>query len=170
MDSSAVRNLWLFLLLIGGFYLGRSWYFAPKLTTAEPAPALIAPTTDGATFNLSEQGGQYVYLNFWGSWCGPCLAKIPELQKLHQSLAADRFQLVHIAVEDRAERHQAALQRYELPGIHLLDLNTSLRFFDGTIAKQFGVKQLPTGYLIGPEGDILAYNPSVEEIVATVGK
>lgn len=163
--SPSVRKFVLFLILVAAILLGRSWYFSPKLSPAQRSPSFEAATENGETFNLSDERGKYVYLNFWGSWCGPCLAKLPDLRRLHQSLPGHRFRLVNVAVEDDRERYRRALQHHKIPGTHLLDPSNSLRFFNGPIAQKFGVKQLPTSFLIGPDGMILAYNPSVEEVV-----
>jgi thiol-disulfide isomerase/thioredoxin len=53
-----------------------------------PAPELSGPTLDGATWSLADQQGQTVVLNVWASWCPPCRAEMPGLQRLSQRYAA----------------------------------------------------------------------------------
>lgn len=54
-----------------------------ELTEGEMAPEFTAFLADGSTFTLSEQKGKVVLLNFWATWCGPCVGEMPAFEKLH---------------------------------------------------------------------------------------
>ena len=161
------------ILIIGVVLLiiGRYFYMKPRLINGERAPAIQAQLKNGQAFELSDLQGQYVLLDFWGSWCGPCRAESPELVQLNKSLAsakfedAEGFSIVSIGVEDNAARWEKAINQDGLYWpYHIMDTATSLRFFDGKIANDFGVKQVPTKYLLNPQGQIIAVNPSIAEI------
>lgn len=161
------------LLLIGAFYLGKHFYFQPKVNDGEAAPDFAATLLNGESFKLSDLRGQYVLLDFWGSWCGPCRAENPGLVALQQKYTGSQFrtarafQIVSVAVEKsgQAERWKRAINRDGLFWPYqILDESTSLRFFNAPIANQFGVKELPSKFLLGPDGNILLVNPSLEAL------
>ena len=168
------QNLrWLFISGIGILiYFGvRHLYFQPKHDTGDKAPAFEAPLANGQPFSLIELRGSYVLLDFWGSWCGPCISSFPELRALYAEFSttgfadASGFQIVSIAVEQDKSRWQRALERLQPSWQYqILDLSSSLRFFDSPIAELYGVKQLPTKVLIGPNGEVVSTNLSIEEI------
>ncbi|MGB0918869.1 MAG: TlpA family protein disulfide reductase, partial [Flavobacteriales bacterium] len=62
------------------------------------APEIEAELIDGTPFKLSELRGEYVVLDFWGSWCGPCLRDIPKLMQLHAKYG-DKVVFVSVAFE-----------------------------------------------------------------------
>ncbi|MEQ8707235.1 MAG: TlpA disulfide reductase family protein [Phaeodactylibacter sp.] len=161
------------VLIIGVVLLiiGRYFYMKPRFINGERVPAIEAELKNGATFNLSDLRGQYVLLDFWGSWCGPCRAENPELVKLNASFAqaafesAEGFAIVSIGVEENRDRWERAIAQDGLNWpYHIMDKATSLRFFDGKIANDFGIKQVPTKYLLNPEGQIIAVDPTVEQV------
>jgi thiol-disulfide isomerase/thioredoxin len=165
------------LLLVGGYYLGRYVYFLPTQAAGELAPNFSAVLHNGADFELAQLRGDFVLLDFWGSWCGPCRAESPALRALYErfkgrkNAAGAGFTIVSVGVEKSAARWRAAISAdgRDWP-YHILDTATNLRFFDGAIADQYGVKAVPTHFLLDPTGQIVAVDPSVEELSALLAK
>jgi thiol-disulfide isomerase/thioredoxin len=164
------------LVLVLALFVGRYFYFKPRLIQGEAAPDFSAQTLNGETLRLSDWRGHYVLLDFWGSWCGPCRAENPGLVQLHQKYGAAAFQdaagfrILSIGVEDNEARWRRAIAQDGLdwPG-HIFDQATSLRFFDSEIAALFGVKQVPAKFLLNPKGAIIAVNPSIKELDKLLG-
>ncbi|MFT5386259.1 MAG: hypothetical protein ACI8VT_002380, partial [Saprospiraceae bacterium] len=78
---------------------------------------------------------------------------------------ASDFEVIGVAIEDDANRWERAINKYNLTWKYqVIDLSSSLRFFNGPIATSYGVKDVPTKYLISPEGVIIGVNLSFEEI------
>jgi thiol-disulfide isomerase/thioredoxin len=163
---------WLiFTIIVGGFIIGQYIYKQPKFVNGEKALEFNATLKDQRSFKLSDLKGKYILIDFWGSWCGPCRAQSKDLGALYDKFGkarfenADGFEIVSIGVETNEDRWQRAIIKDGLNWpYHILDKATSLRFFDSPIANLYGVKELPTTYLVNKEGMIMGVNLSFEQI------
>lgn len=166
------RRTWIGLAVMIALYFGfRYFYFQPAYKSGEVAPVFRATLSDGSVFELAELHGNYILLDFWGSWCGPCIKDKPALKALYQKYHTASlktgigFEIVSIAVEESEERWLKSLDRFSPEWRYqILDQVNSLRFFDGPITKQFGVKRLPSAFLMDPKGHIIASNPTLAEV------
>lgn len=162
------------LLLIAGLYVGKSLYMKPRYINGEVAPLFSAHNISGEQFSLADLKGQYVLLNFWGTWCGPCRKKIPELNALykkyhHQAFEdATNFEIVNIALEKEGSEARWKNQVQQLGlngGYNVFDKITNFKFFDSKIgADLYGVKEVPTQYLLNEGGYIMGVNLPLEEV------
>lgn len=164
MSKSNIFSIVLVALLVA-VILGRYLYMQPKFINGEKAQEIEASLISGDAFKLSEQKGKYILIDFWGSWCGPCIAEFPALKALNAKYTGANFEILSIAVEQDEQRWRKAIERFALNwDLHVLDLATSLRFFDSKIAADYGIKEVPTKYLLNPDGQIIGVNLSFEEM------
>lgn len=117
------------------------------IAVGKPIPEWAATTTDGATLSRSSLRGKYVLLDFWGSWCGPCIAEFPHLQQVYERFNTKAFEMVGFAYDNRAS-FERAMREYALPWPQVLDST-------GVYTATFQVHSYPTHYLVGPEGRVL---------------
>ncbi len=159
------------LILGAGYFIGKYIYFTPNYDDGELAPNFSGEMPSGESFELSDLKGKYVLIDFWGSWCMPCIREFPELIAMNNKYQeanfknAEGFEIVSLAIEKNKDRWLRAIERYQLNWqYHHADLVTSFKFFDSEISSQYGVKEVPTKFLVGPEGQIIGVNMPFEEM------
>jgi thiol-disulfide isomerase/thioredoxin len=104
---------------------------------------------DGSQRNLESFQGNVVLLNFWASWCGPCVEEMPAMQTLYEDLQDDNFSIVAVNVQEGQSVVQSFVDQHGFTYPILMDPT-------GRTARRYGVRGLPTSYLIAPNGDIIA--------------
>jgi thiol-disulfide isomerase/thioredoxin len=129
--------------------------YAEGMTSSTEWQGQIAPdfelrTTGGERFRLSENvGKKIVVLNFFATWCGPCRAEMPELNRYFNEHKNESFLLVGVDTEERQDRVDEFLRDLKI------DFPTGID--QGPIQKQYGVSALPTTVLIGVDGKVQFY-------------
>jgi cytochrome c biogenesis protein CcmG, thiol:disulfide interchange protein DsbE len=85
----------------------------------KPAPALVAPELDGKTFDLATERGKVVIVNFWATWCGPCRAEMPLLNRFYLEHRAQGLALVGVSVDDRHDSKEVAevMRQFAYPAL-----------------------------------------------------
>lgn len=113
---------------------------------ATAGPVLRVQTIDGATYDLADQRGQYVVVNFWATWCGPCLKEMPELSELET--ARDDITVVGLAFEEiEAKDMQTFLAKRPVSyPVAIVDVYAPPADFPAP-------KGLPMTWVIGPDGE-----------------
>ena len=110
------------------------------------APNFTLPSLDGRPVQLRELRGKVVLLNFWATWCAPCLQEMPSMERLHQTFKQTSFVLLAVSMDRQgAEVAQPFAESLKLTFPILLDPASE-------VARQYGVRGLPTTYLIDPDG------------------
>jgi thiol-disulfide isomerase/thioredoxin len=98
--------------------------------------------------------GQYVLLEFWASWCGPCKADIPHLKDVYKAYHPEGFEIIGISLDDKKEDWVGAISLYDIQWLQFSDLKA----FNSEVAKTYKVSGIPTCVLLGPDGSIVTRN------------
>ncbi len=141
--------------------LGYWKYRQPRFVAGERLTDFSIPLADGRTARFSEWRGRYVLLHFWGSWCGPCRVENRQLARLYAEFRSYPFDIISIGVEQTPLGWEQAIQNDGLVWPHHV---LELERFDGTLARYFRVRAIPSTFLINPDGVIMGVNLSPEQI------
>ncbi len=106
---------------------------------------------EGRQRRFSELRGKVVLLDFWSTWCAPCVMEMPVLRKIQQDLGGRGFVILGMDVDDDLETHKESVAELDLPWMHA----TSASVQD-IILKRFGVTSFPTHILVDREGRIVS--------------
>lgn len=101
--GAAVVAVLLALIAVDAVRIARNWSAVRTVSTptGSPAPDFDLPFLDGGRIHLAETRGSVVVLAFWATWCEPCRAELPQLDRLKQKLTDVRFYAVNIETLDR---------------------------------------------------------------------
>ncbi|MCY3885579.1 MAG: TlpA disulfide reductase family protein [Gammaproteobacteria bacterium] len=126
------------------------------------APAFTLANLEGEEVTLSDvlAENEFVLVDFWASWCGPCIAQIPKLKELHSEYKNDGFEIVFVSIDEEYDDWKGESDRQELPWINLGDLNG---WYASTMV-DYGVQWVPTEFALNTDGEILKRELSPEDL------
>ena len=118
-----------------------------EVTDPVLAPQLKLPGFDESVYTLEKYLGKIILVNFWASWCGPCVEEIPSLHRLKSKVQNPQFEIVTVNIGESRERIGDFLQQVPIEFPVLMDV-------DGTASKQWNVHFYPSNYLVDQRGII----------------
>lgn len=113
-------------------------------------PAFNLPDLQGKKVSLRSVRGKIVLLNFWATWCPPCRAEMPSMQRLYEKLQAHGLEILAISIDAQGERVvEPFMREFSLTFPALLDTN-------GDVASEYKVRGIPTSFIIDDQGRMVA--------------
>jgi len=130
---------------LGYFYYSQSQDPVGLMNPAsgQLAPDFALPDLEGNHWQLSQHRGQVLLINFWATWCAPCREEMPALERLHQALGSERFEVIGIHSGPSSDMDQFLA---ETPVSFTILMDTNLALDD------WRIQALPTTFLIDAEG------------------
>jgi peroxiredoxin len=131
----------------------------------KPAPNVTGQDLEGKPVRLEALKGKYVLVEFWATWCAPCVVEVPRLQKAYDKYHASGFEIVGVSLdEDRtAVVDFTKARKLPWPQIHNADANSD-------IVDAFGVASIPANFLVDPEGKVVRLDLRGASIDQTLGR
>lgn len=135
------------LLLSGSSCLQAQGYQVLQWPAGKRVPATVGTDLQGTSRTLSDLRGKAVLINFWASWCEPCIAEMPSLQSLAQRYGRDTLVVLAVNFKETAPTVERFVQRNAVTLPVLLDAQ-------GDAARAWGATVFPTTVLINPQGRV----------------
>jgi len=131
-----------------------------KVDIGKQAIDFSSTTPDGQQLKLSAFYGNYLLLDFWASWCGPCRRENPNLVKVYAKFKSKGFTIFSVSLDQKKENWVEAIAKDNLTWTHVSDL----KFWESAPAKLYAVRNIPSNFLIDPQGNIIARNLRGEDL------
>lgn len=126
-----------------------------SVSVGDAAPGFDVPTVDGGRVSLESLRGKLVLVDFWATWCGPCVRETPNLKATHEAFGDDpRFAMVGLSLDRDREAPATYAKKNELRWIQGFLGDWS----NDKVTKAWGVRGIPAIFLVGPDGKIVAQN------------
>lgn len=130
------------------------------------APEITLPDVNGKSFSLSSLRGNYVLVDFWASWCGPCRMENPKLVEVYNKFKSKNFTILGVSLDKTKEDWIEAINKDGLTWIHISDL----KFWESAAVTLYGFNSIPYNVLIDREGKIVAINLRADELERKLGE
>lgn len=115
----------------------------------KPAPVLAVTDLNGRPVRLSDYQGKYVLIDFWATWCAPCLAELPRVQAAYQTYHDRGFEVLSVSLDETPEAVKDFLKTRKLPWRQVHNATSG-----GDLVASYGVSTIPATFLIDPEGKV----------------
>ena len=121
---------------------------------------------NGKSFSIGNYKGNVVLVDFWATWCGPCVAELPNVLETYQKHHAQGFEIVSISLDEDQHKLESFIKEKNM---------TWQQFFDGKgwgnkLAAKYGVQSIPATFLLDGNGNIIAKDLRGEELEIAVSK
>jgi peroxiredoxin len=167
-----MKNLVLILFVLSFTYLQPVFGQDTGSEIGDKAPEIQLPSLAGDSVALSASKGKIVLIDFWATWCAPCVKEQPELAKLYRKFKnADfvngkEFEIFGVSFDAKRDNWEDIINKYGIDWIQVSDL----KFWSSPVAKIYNIEELPFNVLIDGNGIILAKNIHGEELEKELAK
>ena len=138
-----------------------------NLVVGKVFPDFAGKNLAGKAFSLKDYKGKVVLIDFWATWCGPCVAELPHVKETYSHYKAKGFDVIGISLDRDRAKLESFIKDEKMAWTQHFDEG-------GVIASKYGVNSIPTTYLIDGEGKIIASNLRgkrlEEEVKKALGK
>ena len=141
-----------------------------KTDIGQPYIDVAQKDADGNVVTLASVIGnpavKYTLLDFWASWCGPCMGEVPALKEAYAAYHDKGFEIFGVSLDNNKERWTAAIENNGMNWIHVSDLQG----WQNAAAAEYGVRSIPANFLIDAEGKIVATGLRGDELKAKIAE
>ncbi|HEY0829194.1 MAG TPA: thiol-disulfide oxidoreductase ResA [Bacilli bacterium] len=135
------------ILLIGGWAISDSLFSDHKIPqVGDRAPDFTLQGLDGKEHRLSDYKGKVLLINFWGTFCPPCVREMPAMQRIYDKYKGEDFEVLAINLDESTVTVQSFVKQYKLTFPILMDKNT--------VRRKYGVSSYPTSFFVDSNGRI----------------
>jgi len=147
-----------FILTFCVFFVFGSRAQEKTILKGSPAPEIALAQPDGKILKLSSLKGALVLVDFWATWCAPCVQEQPELKKIYQQydkyVKEGKFQILGVSLDRKKEHWEKGIERLKITWPQISDL----KYWTSPVADAYGIEGLPFNVIVDEKGNIAAIN------------
>jgi thiol-disulfide isomerase/thioredoxin len=145
--------------------------FVSDITERPVAPDFTLENAEGVKVSLSDYKGKVVYIDFWATWCGPCLAEMPHSKKLREKFAGnDSIVFMYVSVDnaDNIDGWKSVVKKKNIVGVNLISRNGGE---EERVGERYGLQYIPKFVLIDKKGRVANFkapspsDPKAEQMI-----
>ena len=141
-----------------------------RTDVGQPYTDVAQPDAEGQKVSLKSvvenPANKYVLLDFWASWCGPCMGEVPHLKKAYDEFHKKGFEIYGVSFDKDREKWLEAIDRNGMNWVHVSEVNG----FDNQAARDYAVQGIPSNFLIAADGTIVARNLRGEALYGKIAE
>lgn len=155
-----------FIIMVLSFQSSLSFAQSESLNTGDLAPEIVLPNLNGDSISLSSLRGKIVLIDFWASWCAPCIKEQPELAHLYKKYkdadfkGGKGFDIYGVSLDSKKAAWEKTIKKLKINWTQVSDL----KFWSSPVAQTYHIDALPFNVLIDGEGKIIAMNLHGQEL------
>jgi peroxiredoxin len=131
-----------------------------EISKSRKIPEFMMNDLSGKPVRAADFSGRYLLIDFWASWCGPCIQQLPALKDLYRKFYGKRFTVLGVSLDNNKAAWAKALERHALPWTQVSDLQG----WESPFVKKLDVRYIPQYYLVAPGGRFALMGASLEEV------
>lgn len=131
----------------------------------KPLPPVMLKNSDETRSEIAKYKGKILLIDFWASWCSPCLKEFPDLIRLYEKYKDKGFEVIGISIDTRKELWLGAIKRSKLTWPQFIDEGPA---WGGVVSRQFRVSAVPAKFLVNQDGVIIAKNLPIDQLEAKI--
>ena len=133
------------------------------LAIGAQAPVFSVKTIDSLAISLQKYRGHYVFIDFWASWCEPCIKEFAYIEKLNSLTDKGQLEIISVSTDQSKEKFKTMLTKHPQKWLTVLDIDNNK-----SLSEAYDVSRLPSNFLINPKGEIVAKDLRGEELVKVI--
>jgi thiol-disulfide isomerase/thioredoxin len=161
-------------LLLGAYcgqrFLGDYTYEEPAVVQAGEEVEVAGPTVQGPPFDLRRLRGKVVLVDFWATWCEPCVEELPHVRAVYDRYHAKGFEVVGVSLDNSRQRLEEFIREHKIPWPQVFFDYPGQRGWANPVAQRYGLHGIPAMVLVDPEGHVVPGNVRGEALGPAVAR